>query len=463
LSVVSLAGIALVLSSCSPAPLPQPAAGRAAPVVEPEVNRKLIPAGKLISEFIDYEFAVYYLPKPTSDPEKVLDRLLKEKFTGFQRQEESDESSKAMTVTSYLEEAPRDQHPPPDMELLRRFGRGIDEQQAQALQETESVFELTYHYSADHVWEGLRQASEMVEALARETGGLIWDETTREVFSPDAWKERRLADWTDDVPEASRHTVIHAYQSGEFIRGITLGMEKFGLPDVVVEGFSWSTNRQVGHVINLVAQAIAEGQVVGPAGSFDLDMRKIRNAAVREPQVASLLENATGIALLTLKEAERDEGDPDNRLVEIAFDRGTGPDRHARREQILIAAFGSEDSITEVKHDGAIAEASQRAKTKLPALRNALNKGLAPGEYILVKAPFPTPEGQREWMWVEVAEWQGNDIRGLLQNEPARIPDLHAGQMVTVSEEEVFDYIRRSPDGKTEGNETGKLMDPKRK
>jgi uncharacterized protein YegJ (DUF2314 family) len=88
-------------------------------------------------------------------------------------------------------------------------------------------------------------------------------------------------------------------------------------------------------------------------------------------------------------------------------------------------------------------------------LRAAFNSGLAPGESLLVKAPFATPDGAGEWMWVEVVAWKGDAIRGSLRNDPAHNSDLQAGQEVEVSEKEVFDYLRRFPDGKEEGNSTG--------
>ncbi len=47
---------------------------------------------------------------------------------------------------------------------------------------------------------------------------------------------------------------------------------------------------------------------------------------------------------------------------------------------------------------------------------------------------------------------------GLLKNEPYNIPGLKGGSEVTIEQEEVFDYIRRFPDGTEEGNETGKLI-----
>ncbi|HEY0820284.1 MAG TPA: DUF2314 domain-containing protein, partial [Rhizobacter sp.] len=86
------------------------------------------------------------------------------------------------------------------------------------------------------------------------------------------------------------------------------------------------------------------------------------------------------------------------------------------------------------------------------------SKGLQPGEYILLKLPFPTTSGTHEWMWVEVLSWEGDTIRALLKNEPVDVPTLHAGQEVTGSPSKAFDYLRRYPDGREEGNETGQIL-----
>ena len=125
---------------------------------------------------------------------------------------------------------------------------------------------------------------------------------------------------------------------------------------------------------------------------------------------------------------------------------------------MLGALFGFEDSVQRVRHTNELLEASKAANAKLPGLREAFRRGLQPGEYIQVKAPFATPDGGTEWMWVEVTSWDGDVISGLLKNEPANIPSLHGGQLVTVSQSKVFDYIRRGADGREDGNETGRIL-----
>ena len=418
-----------------------------------------IPPGDLRAERIAFQFAIYYVPRPVKEPTAELRALLSSKYSLFKQVEDIDVEQPFPAVAARLEIDPRANYAPPDPDYLEQFGVGLNTEQVAALQRTESALILDFAHPQEHVWSALRATLELTHELAETTGGLAWDETTRQTFTPDAWKERRITSWTEQVPDISRYTTIHSYRTGEYLRAITLGMEKFGLPDIVVDEFPSSLNRNVGITMNLFAQAIAEGTVIQNAGEFDLDFRAIENPSVREPQIVALKENGTGIALLSLRTGRWEEGDPVNRLIEITFDRGTGPDIHSRQEDVISAAFGSEDSIVFVEHDEELEAASGRARAKLPALGAEFRGGLAPGEFLHVKAPFATPDGDQEWMWVEVISWRGDDISGLLRNEPDNVPGLRAGQLVEVSESEVFDYIFTRADGSVEGNETGAIIE----
>jgi uncharacterized protein YegJ (DUF2314 family) len=315
-----------------------------------------------------------------------------------------------------------------------------------------------FAHSEQDAWPPLRLAYELVESVARQSGGLIWDDATRLLYSPDAWHEVVLATKSDGIPSVNHHVTIHAYNKGEFVRAVTLGMSKFGVPDVVIEDFSWHSQRPIGNLINAFCQALIEGATCKCPGDFDLDLRNLKNDEIRDSNLENLKQGAEGIAKLTLQAGNRDEGDPENHLVEIQFGRNDGADVHARQERMLSALFGAEDTIVKIQHDAEIVAASDRARAKLPELRQAFNAGLAPGEFILVKAPFKTPDGAKEWMWVEIIKWSNGTIEGLLQNDPFEIPDLRAGQIVNVHEEEVFDFIHRFADKHEEGNETGKLI-----
>src|SRR6267142_1721231 len=421
-------------------------------------KQKVIPAGPLMSDSISFQYAIYYLPVPTNDPLHVLGQVLAGEEGAPTLVNESQKRPDSPVVHAYPLEQVETKYPPPDIKSLQYFGRGLTRDQAEQLQKSRLAFVMDFTHGRAHVWDGLRKANSIAEALARRTGGLLWDEATREVFTPDEWDRKRIQPWTNGIPDLSKHTTIHAYKSGEYVRAITLGMAKVGLPDVVVERFSWSLDRTMGHLINLFCQSMAEGAVIRTSGQYDLDIRTIQNKEVRDPQVSSLKSNATAVAQLVLMEGNLEEGDPKNRLIEITFDRYPGRDVHAKQEALLSSLFGWEDAITPVKHNEALLAASRRAKAKLPTLRKEFAAGLNPGEFIQVKAPFKTPDGGQEWMWMEITAWEGANIKGMLKNEPFNIPSLHGGQIVKVKQEDVFDFIRQYPDGRQEGNETGAII-----
>lgn len=439
----------LCLTSCSMAKEPRPP----------------FPPGPAFEERMAFEFAVYYTGPPREEPRAALEALLAQGFPGFTRLEDlgnEEMGNRRVLGAKWVTDA-RTSYLPPDLEGLRYAGRGLDEAQAEALQQSDQALRLLFAYGSEHRWSGMREALRLTSALARRTDGLIWDNVSREVFTPDFWDEHRIATWpeTEGPPDLRPHFTIHSYREDDGLhRAVSLGLRKFGLPDVVVENYSGSSNKGVGNTINLLVQALAEGAPVDSNGDFDLDIRRIRNSAVRDEQLASLEANATAKASLRLVQGTPDEGDPENRLIEIAFDRSPGPDLQARQERLLTELFGAEEDVTaDVDHEAEVLAASQKAREKLAALKPAFLAGLPPGEVLLVKAPFPAPDGRREWMWVEVIEWKEDRISGTLQNEPVYV-ELKAGQRVQVSAAEVFDYIHKKADGSQEGNETAKILYP---
>ena len=413
-----------------------------------------------MEESIHFEYAVYLLPTTaslTQDATTLLRQSLP-KYPGLIVVDELPKTPQAMFVYAHVNKNVKKSYAPPRVESLRRFGRGLTEDQAKALQQSTSALLLDFAHPRKDVWAALRTASGLVEEIARKSGGLVWDEETREVFSPDAWHQKRLASWTNEIPDVSTQTVIHIYPNGEYARAITLGMSKIGLPDVVVEESSWSSDNQVGNLINIFSQALAETQRPLISSNFRLDLHAIKNVRLRENHVKSLKPNAAGVACLSLAEGKWEEGDPKNRLVRLASDEYPGNDSHAQQEAMLSSFFGWEDSMVKVHDNEELLVASTKAKGELPELRKAFNAGLEPGEFIEVKAPFRAENGATEWMWVEVTSWKGDRIKGVLNNDPEEVANLRAGQIVEVREGDVFDYLHNYADKHTEGNTTGEII-----
>ena len=414
--------------------------------------------GPSVAPQIHVEFAIYYPQHPPVEPRAALRSRLGA-GAGMPKLVEhlAADVHGAEVSAAWTAHAPKD-YAPPDVRMTKLFGHGLTPDQAEALSHAEEALVLDFTHPGKDRMAALRNAQLLAEQVARDTHGLLWDDETREVFTPDAWHERRVLGWEGDVPDVARNTVMHFYPDEGGYRCITLGMAKFGEPDLVVENMVASGSRNIGNMINVLAQALVEGASTDARGRMELRLQQSRHRAVNASQGEGLKPNAQRVAQLLLVQGVRQEGDADNRLIRVAFDRYAGPDDHARQAALGAAMYGNEDNVTRVKHDAKLLAARDAARAHLPELRERFNRGLAPGEYIQVKAPFDADGGGHEWMWVEVRKWTGDRIEGTLQNEPEAVKHLRSGQDVVVSQAALFDYIFRRADGQVEGNTTGAII-----
>lgn len=413
-----------------------------------------------MADYIHFNYAVFLLPGTAhGDALAEIPRLIG-RYKNLKLVDKIPERPTNSLISAHFIMNAQKNYTPPSLETLKYRGEDLSEHQQQLLQQSHEAIVLEFAHPKASVWSELRTANELIEDLARKTGGLIFDELTRETFTPDAWHRRRLASWPAgaEVPRVSSQVMIDMYSIDDYHRQITLGMAKMGLPDLVVQELPENEGDSASGLINAVAQRLAEGQAVNSSGKFKLNLHSIANPAARESILKSLKANALGTACVLVDTARRDKGDPDNRLLELSAALYSGPDPHARLDNLLSSLLGHEDRATKVEHTNELLEESRKEKARLPELRKDFRDGLQPGEYIEVKAGFPTPQGNREWMWVEVTRWSGETITGTLDNDPAEIPDLHAGQVVNIRQDDVFDYIRHFPDGHLEGNTTAPIL-----
>lgn len=418
------------------------------------------PAGSSAKEPIIFEHAIYLIDSSIKSPLEVAKKHLKEKYTDFKLVDKiKPENTAVTTVTIRLNNKVKTDYQAPTLESLKYSGKGVSKEQADKLQDVSSALIMDFSIPLKNRATALKEVSKFVAEIAKRTNGIIWDEETRLSFGHEAWVSARVNSFQDGIPDISKHITIHAYKDGEYIRAISLGMIKFGLPDIEVSDFSWSKNRSVGNLVNLLGQQLYDGSEIGEKGVFVLNADKIKHKETREKIKESLYDNAVGEVEVHLIKGKHDEGDPNNRIIEVVFDHYPGKNKQERLEEALSSLWGWKDEITQVKHNDVIKKASEKARTHLPGIKKKIKVGLAPGEYYLVKAPFKTPSGDNEWMWVEIISWENEKtLTGLLKNQPYHIPTLKAGEEVTINISDIFDYIHKLPDGSSVGNETGALI-----
>jgi uncharacterized protein YegJ (DUF2314 family) len=423
---------------------------------------KAVPPGDVRSAFAFYSVVFYYAPSPKGDTAGTVKSLASKYFPDLPI---TTSPSQEPPFLAYEEEpAPLTNYPVPDAGYFKFAGRGLSAEDVSNVQRTARATFVLLAVPKDQVWSEGRKFTEFALEFAEKTGAVIWDSATRECFSQKAWKEARLDSWPEGgVPELRDQITIHLYRpddSSTHVRAITLGMEKFALPDLVIERLVGGDSRSGGNLINVVAQTLAEKSRLDSGTKEIFRLEDLKSKNFREAMVGSLEKEATGEIPLMLVYGNPVEGDPDNTLFEIRFDHGAGKTVDERRDDLLSEFWGATDAAKEIVHTAEILEASKRARAKLLEIKKHFDKGLAPGERLLVKAPFPRDDGGNEWMWVEVMKWPSSAvIEGVLQNDPFFIEKLKAGAPVKLKLNEVFDYILYRPDGTSEGNETGRLME----
>ncbi|RNL88525.1 DUF2314 domain-containing protein [Sinomicrobium pectinilyticum] len=417
-------------------------------------KQKKVPSGKLNETQVWFEYAIYYPDDSSMNKLKVIE-LIKNKYSGLEILDSIPDTKHvqgAQIVVKEIRKVKKD-FPPPDLDYLKYSGRGLNNQQKEILQTSRFAILLDFLCVEDQLISTMKSANELVAALTLNENDIIWDSETRECFTKDYWVENRLIE--NNSINISKHITIHLYPKNDYCRAITLGMLKFGLPDICVENLSCQGNQDIAGLINLTAQTLLERKSIERKGKLPINIDLLSNQELKADLLSSLEDNAGKKVELNIVQGTWEEGDPKNKIIEIGFSEKNPQIEH---DQLMSKVFGVKDEVTYLNHDEEIMAASQRAKNKIPELHDKFSKGLPLGTHLLMKFPFENYAGEREWMWVEIVKWEGEEIKGLLQNDPEIVKTLKSGQEVTKNIDDMFDYILYFPDGTQEGNETGEII-----
>lgn len=342
-------------------------------------------------------------------------------------------------------------YPAHSMEYLSYFAEGFTKAEKEKLIASKNAFICVFYYQQKNVYSHSRTLFNWVYKKIKNTDFVVYDGEVREYYSPEIWKRDRIDAWENGIPNAMQVLTLHTYRDTEYCRSITFGMQRFGLPDLVIEDSPCLNATSASQLLTVIAQLLLEGNRIKNK-KLIVDLDAIKNSKFQSVIPSIMYGNAQKKATISfITSVPMEEGDPLNTIYKVTFENSIEEDK------IYKKLFGAKDEITSVNHNEEIKAASERAKKRLPALKKLFNKGLDT-ESLLLKAPFTTDEGGNEWMWIEVIGWKDETIEGILQNDPYYIKNLKSGAKVTVKQGDIFDYILYKADGTTEGNETGKLI-----
>jgi len=412
-----------------------------------------------VSEAIEIAYAVLY--RASGDPPSAQD------IAGWLRDELRSLPLSSVTemLESYLDQgflqidvmALTDRFPRPPMELLRAMGLG--ELEDRRLEAATHLVLIQAFDAPGMAPAGLVCARSAAYVAAAALGGVVFDPRCRRVVPIDFYDEPLNPE--QPVVLAREVAVLLSIGRKGLGWGTTVGMRKFGLPELEVRDVPPGLCSQVPWFMYSVARRLLVRlseyceQAGGLISVFRMEptLRVTFGDGMRAnggDEDATPPEGARGWTEVSISYS-RGRGDRDD-FLRIVAPRAT---RQSHGEWLYAALEdlrGGVDPTLRVKAESeAMAEAHRKALETLPDVARRFRLGLPVGHTLFVKHGFPVNDELREFMWIGVTEWAGGTVRGRLSNAPSSRRDLRAGQLVTIREDEVFDWMIVWPDGFVEG------------
>jgi hypothetical protein len=226
---------------------------------------------------------------------------------------------------------------------IDRGGRSLSAIDVVELRRKKRAAILELRFAADQALRDLPRAQQLALSVASELGAtVVMDGDTREYFSLQAWKEHRVDAWSAGLPSIPRQiSILQApEEKSGLVRLVTHGMIKFGLPDVVVAHVKEGTDaRGLGSLANLVCATLVERPALDRDGLLDVDVEAIHEPAL-QGALRSFIQGGRGKATVALGVTAAQPGDPENRLIEIAFPVPDGGSAQQAQEALLSELFG---------------------------------------------------------------------------------------------------------------------------
>ena len=335
-----------------------------------------------------------------------------------------------------------DLQPLPSMQALRFFGRGFDQSNADRLLASDYSISLTGIGPFDKNHLLLKKITRCVDDIAKKHNAFVYDVSDSLTFTSVSFSKIRGQEITQDLLSTSQFGV-RAYRVKRGIRSVSMGLGKFGQPNLVIENFSEHHMGYIDKLFTVVLQHVIESHEKALPGIITIDVNKISNPIVRQKYSSFIKLNGKGKAKIQLRKTKSLKGDPAN-LLSIHFENSPGEGLWNEQAKLLKSVFGKDRDISNTSSStnlqAAIASAKKRAKAIL-AKGYSLKKD---GSRLLVAVAL---KRANEVVWVEVLKWEGSRGKGILQSNPIYTKSLKSGMKYNFNYASIMDFILYGPDG----------------
>lgn len=341
----------------------------------------------------------------------------------------------------------------PDQAFIDAYGAGVE--RPGELQESQSVILVWFSSPRDQALATLVTAHSAFANAAKSADGWVEDLDTQTLYGQATWAAKQpagpLTDWF--VVENSQPS------ASEPPRLVTRGLRRFGDRDLVMDHVPAESAGDAAHVLNAVAITLhAAGAVPSSLDIASADARGTASlletpALDGDPEAPLLSVQFKGQMF-----ADTTLGAPEPAVTETVEPLAAAPATSPPPPAVAIPMVQAPSSVA-APPPRSLAEAQGAMRARLnTAVRSAVTAGLPPGEAIAVSVPFPSSDGGREYLWVELQRWEGSILGGVVVTQPSTTRSVQKGQSVTVEQAQVFDYVWKHADGSREGNTTAPFL-----
>ena len=336
--------------------------------------------------------------------------------------------------------------PLPPRDTLDTVAPGLTPADVQALESAKNIVVIHTHEKTQPTHLGFRTCVALAAAIAEKVHGFVYDETLRRIESAADFKKHLLLGRTDEPAFRPDHIVLQSYveDSGEE-RMVSLGMARFGSPDLEARGFREASAPRVALLLNAVAGALADGAHTSPVPIGTDDVARVNRLNEREIAKSARM----GEVLLVPQEGHA-AGDPDNALLTLT-PPSTPSNAGEAWDALLAATTGGGDALRLSEDLPELVEIGKRVRADLPRIIATYK------DHLHLKARFATDAGA-EVMWILVTTCKDGTCKGTLENQPVA-SSLSLGQEVNVRQADVEDYLYVLPDGGLVGGESTHIIE----
>jgi uncharacterized protein YegJ (DUF2314 family) len=283
----------------------------------------------------------------------------------------------------------------------------------------------------------------VVEALRGLIGGVIQDAVSHILLNGKEWRTKVIEAASDSPVEP--HVRFEVLDEGKSLWVHSHGMQKFGLPELEMEGVPTDSAPSCVTFMLMAAETLLKLRLRGRSdfrGQTVIEHTPfLFRTEVGQPDEERHFPLGSLRIIPYLVDYDPQSADTLRHVLRICSTKFLRQSRGGRAHDSRAAGpVGSGTAETSPRE--LLLEANKRARTDLHEFKKSFQNRTtdSANQIHAVKVGFPVRGGPYEWMWVSVDVWRGDSLVGRIENDPVLRKDLAKGARVQINETEIFDW-----------------------